>query len=216
MIFHFTTKVFVSVFTVFSILSLTNELTPSQAQTTSPTATTFHCVTLDKDYATIARRGSKQTLPMLIWKSTIFGPQFTPQLRCKIVSDRLTQAVAVNGGKLSNLILKVGPLNRNQVVCYVRSNAESCNAANLIFTLSSSDWGNEDQVLQQLRDFSKKGSGPSSIRAPIVILLGEAIEKSLTGAVTTPASPARPPLVQPSQPAPSGMPPLAPTPDSSI
>lgn len=218
---HFTTKVFMSA-VVFSTLGLASGVKPLRAQSVSPITTTFHCITLGQGYATIARRGAKQTPPMITWTKTT-GGGYTPQKRCNIVSERFTKAVAANGGKLGNLKLKVGTLNRNPILCYVRSKAESCDANNLILTLNSSDRGKEANLIADIKYFSINGKGrplTRNILPPIIpgeeLPLGSGIDKSLaTGAETTPASPARP-SVQPSRPAPSGVSPSAPAPDLSI
>ncbi|MHC5731056.1 MAG: COP23 domain-containing protein, partial [Nostoc sp.] len=65
--------------------------------------TTFQCIRQGTGYATVARRGSRQTGAMITWNSTAFGPKFTPQKRCELVSQRLSKAVISSGGKLSTL-----------------------------------------------------------------------------------------------------------------
>ncbi len=98
--------------------------------------------------------------------STEFGPSYTPQQRCRLVSDRLTQAVAQNGGRLSNLYLSTGTVNRLPVVCYLKGVQSSCNSNNLLFTLDSRNAGNPNEVLNRLLNFGQTGSG-----GPIISLV---------------------------------------------
>lgn len=123
--------------------------------------TTFHCVpTQGNTYATVAKRGTRQTPPMILWTSTLgeFG-QYTPQRRCEMVSDKFTRAVTLNGGKLKSMLLTYGINNRQRVICYVSSPNGSCNSDNQLFTLRPADRGRERQILERLVNFGIHGTG---------------------------------------------------------
>jgi len=162
----------------------------SPARQVAPASTTFHCVRVDNMFATIAKRADRATPPMITWQDTSFGSQYTPERRCQIVSDRLTQAVAQNGGRLVNLRLTYGPLNGFPVICYVRSREESCGSDNLLLTLRQDDRGKEMQILQQILTFSIQGQGapltrgPSNVPEPIAF--GSEVERALNSHSVTP------------------------------
>jgi hypothetical protein len=126
------------------------------------TTTTFQCVTSGRNFVTIARRGNVTTDPIILWKSTEFGREFTPWQRCQIVSNRLTKAVADNGGRLTNLQLTTGTINNLPVVCYVNGRGR-CNSENILFTLDSRNAKNPSQVLSRLINFAQDGGGPVSV-----------------------------------------------------
>lgn len=141
---------------------------PAQAQveddypveeTTEELTTVFRCVREGNNFATIAERGERTTAPIISWRTTEFGPEYTPQNRCRIVSDRLSRAVDQNGGRLSNLYITTGTLNRLPVVCYVNNNSTGCNSQNLLLTLDSRNARNPDAVLDSLFNFGVSGSG---------------------------------------------------------
>lgn len=178
------------------------QATPSFSQNTlpsSPLTTTFQCIPMGGGYATVAQRDGRTTPPMITWNSQEFGPNFTPQQRCNIVTERLTKAVATNGGKLRNLQLTYGRIRGIPVICHVNSRTEGCNNNNLLLTLRASDRGKERLILKQLVNFSVKGSGTAVQQsapqdyAPI----GEAIERSLEITKSIPDAKPSPPLKVP-------------------
>lgn len=133
----------------------------SPAEARSAT-TTFQCVTSGRNFVTIARRGSVTTDPIILWKSTEFGREYTPWQRCQIVSERLTRAVAENGGRLTNLQLTTGVINNLPVVCYV-SGRGRCNSQNILFTLDKRNAKNPSVVLTRLINFAQDGGGPAAV-----------------------------------------------------
>ncbi|CAN1211239.1 hypothetical protein TUMEXPCC7403_13650 [Tumidithrix helvetica PCC 7403] len=155
--------------------------TPIKLPTPTPEVTTFECISMESGYATIARRGERQTPPLITWNSFELGSQYTPKVRCGIVSDRLTKVVATNGGKLKNLNLTYGRLNGESVICHVSDRNQLCNSSNLLFTLRPSDRGREREILQKLINFSVLGSG-SAVQQSAALgyaPIGEEIEKFL-------------------------------------
>ena len=123
-----------------------------------PGSTVFHCVRKGDSFATIAQRGDRRTPPVITWSSTL-GRQYNPQQRCNIVSQKLTQTVARNGGKLRNLQLVVGPVKNQVVVCVVNRPQFICNSSNMLFTLRPENARRADQVVARLNNFSAQGSG---------------------------------------------------------
>jgi hypothetical protein len=141
--------------------------------------TTFACVKVDGNPATIAIRGERTTSPMIVWKDTSYG-KYTPQKRCQIVSQRLTKAVA-SSGKLSNLNMTYGMLNSLPVICFITRKGEKCGSENLLFSLKTSERGKEQEILDSLLDFSKIGKGNPTMRGGSKPkTLGDAIEQELT------------------------------------
>jgi hypothetical protein len=140
----------------------------AEAQTSPPVApgtptdprllsTIFRCVRYSNGFATIAQRGDRTTPPLITWNYTL--GQYTPQGRCNIVSQRLTQAVAENAGKLTNLQLLAGAVNHQAVICVVSNIQPACNMSNVLFTLRAENATRPDEVLATLHNFSVKGSG---------------------------------------------------------
>lgn len=128
--------------------------------------TTFHCISSkvqtggtsnETVFVTVARRGNRQTPPMILWRSSL--GKFTPQERCKVVSDRLTEIVSKNNGKLSNLYLTYGRVDGEPVICHVADTNSACNRRNMLFTLRPQDKGNEKKILEQMISFSVTGTG---------------------------------------------------------
>ena len=161
--------------------------------------TTFQCVTSGRNIATIARRGNVTTDPMIVWKSTEFGREYTPWQRCQIVSNRLTQAVAQNGGRLSNLQLTTGIINNLPVVCYVNGQGR-CNSQNLLFTLDKRNAKNPGDALTRLINFSQDGGGPvTTLRgggqssAPQFVPFGNMVDRALNSPNNKPSVPVEKP-----------------------
>ena len=130
-----------------------------EQETQEDLATVFRCVREGGSFATIAERGDRTTSPIFQWRTAEFGPQYTPQQRCQLVSDRLTRAVSENGGRLRNLFLTTGTVNRLPVVCYLNNGVSSCNSRNLLFTLDSRNARNPNAVLDSLLNFGVSGTG---------------------------------------------------------
>jgi hypothetical protein len=154
---------------------------PSSLVTASAQAlpkTTFACVKKGDDPATIAVRGDIKTSPMIIWKDTSYGT-YTPQKRCEIVSQRLTKAVATSG-KLKNLNMTHGMLNSLPVICFITRKGEKCNSSNILFSLKSSERGQEQAIVAGLLDFSKLGTAGALTRGGAKPeTFGDAIEQEL-------------------------------------
>lgn len=175
--FKFLTQIFLSTLAVSSAFAVT---TPVKAQQTVPAerlpeetiapstqpenlTTTFECITEGRSFATIARRGDRVTAPIILWRTNEFGREYTPQNRCRMVSDRLSRAVDENGGRLTNLQLTTGRVNGLPVICYTNGGQYGCNSRNLLLTLDSRNASNPNAALDNLLNFGVSGSG-----APVV------------------------------------------------
>ncbi|WP_377475935.1 MAG: COP23 domain-containing protein [Microcoleus anatoxicus] len=169
--------------------------------TLNDTTTTFQCVTSGRNFVTIARRGNVTTDPIILWKSREFGPEFTPWQRCQIVSNRLTKAVADNGGRLTNLQLTTGTINNLPVVCYVNGRGR-CNSQNILFTLDSKNAKNPSEVLSRLINFAQDGGGqvtvlrtrnPEQLSSQQFIPFGDLVDRSFHSTTNKPSVPAEKP-----------------------
>ena len=176
-------------------VAFASQVQAASSNSWNSTRTTFQCVTSGRNFVTIARRGNVTTDPMILWKSTEFGREYTPWQRCQIVSNRLTQAVAQNGGRLSNLQLTTGIINNLPVVCYVNGRAR-CNSQNLLFTLDKRNAKNPGDALTRLINFSQDGGGPvTTLRgggqssAPQFVPFGDMVDRALNSPNNKPSVP---------------------------
>ncbi|WP_088243121.1 COP23 domain-containing protein [Calothrix rhizosoleniae] len=163
MSFKLNLKYLLSFLTVLSTLALTGNQTVAKNRF----PTTFHCISQrDGSLVTVARRGRRQTSPLFIWKSTGWGPKYPPQKRCRIVGQRLTKAVAANGGKLSGLYMTHGIVNKYPVICYIDDPNGGCTSSNILLTLPLSEKSvrKRNEVLRSIAEFSKKGTGSALTR----------------------------------------------------
>lgn len=67
-------------------------------QTTPSLSTTFNCIRSGDNFATVARRGKRTTQPMILWETKL--GLWDAWERCRVVSQRLSDAVAESGGAL--------------------------------------------------------------------------------------------------------------------
>jgi hypothetical protein len=195
--FKSTTKFFWLGLTVGSslIFSSVLGLTPSYAAP-QKNITTFACIRQGNYYATVARRGNRTTSPMITWRDTSIK-DWPPQRRCKVVSDKLTQAVTSQGGRLRTLRMTHGTVNSIPVICYITHPNQQCNGENLLLTLKPEEFGREAEILQQLMSFSVKGTGEPltrSLEGRTIVSLGLAAEQILNESDITiePSSPTAP------------------------
>jgi len=135
---------------------------PAPARPTQPIAVNLRCAQAGNGYATIVSKGTKQAT-LITWNSISFGPEYTPQARCNTVSQKFQTIVNKNGGKLSNLVLTVGPIGNLTVVCAINQGAYGCNRENMLFTLNPENAQNPGAVLASILQIGKYGSG-SAVR----------------------------------------------------
>lgn len=167
---------------ISSTVPLTNELGYAQNPLPRSSLTTsFHCIRHGQDFATVARRGNRTTAPIIVWTDTSFGPQFSPEERCKTVSQRLSNAFASRASRSGTLKITHGTVENNSVICYVKTTIEKCNSTNLLLTLKQIERGQEKVILNQLLNFSVTGSKPPLTRSKDnreIIDLGTQINKA--------------------------------------
>lgn len=165
---------------------------PTQAQADS-SSTTFHCVRSGNGWATVARRAGKQSPPMITWQSYVFGPEYTPEVRCNNVSQRLTSAVTQNGGSLRNLLLTTGRVNGQTVICYINTGVPHCNGSNMLFTLNPENARDPGAALANILRFGAgSGGGPlrqSDVTGLPIVNLEEAVDGAFAAGSTPSDSP---------------------------
>ncbi|MBW4671345.1 MAG: COP23 domain-containing protein [Cyanomargarita calcarea GSE-NOS-MK-12-04C] len=189
---NFGTRLFATALAISSVLAM-SEQGFSQTQQSSSQKTTFHCIRNGSGYATIARRKDQQTDPMITWNDTSFGSKFTPKERCRIVGKRLNAAIAQSGYSLSTLKLTHGMLRSNPVICYANNYRKKCDDTNLILTLNQSERGQEQQIIDQLKNFSVAGTGTPVKRSGgdgrAIAEFGLQIDKAFSSGKTQRATP---------------------------
>jgi hypothetical protein len=102
---------------------------------------------------------------LITWNSNAFSAGgFTPEQRCLEVSDKLTRAVAQNGGKLTSLLLTTGNRGGSNVICYVNNAGSGCNANNHLMNIAPGVYRNPGDALA---DLLKSASNPFVTGAPL-------------------------------------------------
>jgi hypothetical protein len=152
-------------FTLSALVACSN--TSTTTSTTTPTTTgtnsgnstqktEFLCVEdTNQGWVTMAKRNNLISIkPLLIWQTTEFGDNWTPEKRCNHVAEKLNKAVGKNGGYLSNLALTYGPVGNYTVVC-VASSPDTCTADNMLFTLKQENAQKPEDVLAKIAGFSQ-------------------------------------------------------------
>jgi len=102
-----------------------------------------------ENLTTVARLG-ESSAPLFSWQTHEFGPEYTPQKRCEIVSAKLDAAVQENGGSFDGLRLTNGPVNHRVVICILKPGETDCNPDNLLFTLKHENERNAGHIIGQL------------------------------------------------------------------
>lgn len=138
---------------------------PDKVSQAAGEPTTFQCVEQGGGWATVAKRGKEVSpSPLIRWNTAEFGPEYTPEKRCQIVSTRLTNIVAKNGRRLGGLDLTAGKVeNGSTVVCLVNQQPRSCNLGNMLFTLNEQNANNPNQVLTTITSFAKGKATNSTV-----------------------------------------------------
>lgn len=92
------------------------------------------------------------------WNTNFFGANFTPAVRCQVVSDRLNSFVRANNGQFSGISFITGLMNNYPVICSPRPGESSCNSQNLLFTLKPENRAKADEIIRGLQDPNSYGS----------------------------------------------------------
>lgn len=140
--------------------------------------TQFRCVRTDEGHpATVATRGSRQSPPMIVWKTDSFGPQYTPERRCQIVTDRLNNVLQFYDGKLQGLQITHGMVDDGQtVLCVIRFYGDSCTRQNMLLTLKPKNASRASAMVSRIQRFAR---GDSSVE-PIEESGGERVYADLS------------------------------------
>lgn len=128
------------------------------------TSTSFICGRVGIYPATLVQaNGRILQSPLIVFQTA--SDNLTPEQRCNDVSQRMTRAVAQNGGKLSNLLLTTGKVNGQAVVCFVNT-AETCNPSNVVLTLLRQENAkNPGKVLARLVRFGNNAGGSNVLES---------------------------------------------------
>jgi hypothetical protein len=188
-----------------SVREGSNSSTPASAAK----GTSFNCVAQkDGNYVTVGQRPGGQPIPVVVWTkegSRYFGEEFSPQVRCDVVTQKINTAVSKNGGSLKNILVTNGVLNGHTVICALGGSDTACNSNNVLFTLKPENAKRVGAILGQLLQISR-GAGAGAIHETddqVYVDLGEWEKQALgtSNAITNPETPADPePAVNPETP----------------
>ena len=157
------------------------------------TGTQFTCVPKnDGSVVTVGQRPGGQPIPLIIWTAAslkYFGEKYTPQVRCKIVTQKLTDAVAESGGRLKDVVLMTGRIKKNTVICVVSAKDTGCNGRNTLFTMKPENAKQADKILAQIMQISREGSAGGVIRETggrVQIKLNDLLKNNVNSLVKQP------------------------------
>ncbi|WP_254174640.1 COP23 domain-containing protein [Planktothrix pseudagardhii] len=108
---------------------------------------------------TVVDNGKWQSVLITSWSKTYFGDNYTPETRCQMVSSRLQNAVAMNGGTFKGMRFLSGGVYGQLVVCALGADQSECTSSNMLFTLKPENQPRVGQILEELTNF--KTSPPS-------------------------------------------------------
>ena len=167
---------------------------PAQSTSAVSSGVSFRCVQASSSYATVVSKGTKQAI-LITWNSTSFGSEYSPQVRCNTVTQKFQTMVNSNGGKLGNLLLTIGSIGNQTVVCVINQGNYGCNRENMLFTLNPENAKNPGPVLASILQVGKYGSGNVVIETDELpeFSLEEVVNQNLSNAPQV-ASPEQPSL----------------------
>jgi hypothetical protein len=140
-------KIYGSSVGIFAVLGAFLPLIPpTHAQTVN-----FLCQTDNSGIPTTYADTPDGYIPVFKWTSNYFQPPYTPERRCREVSDRMNRFAASN----SLDYLTSGRVNRQPVICA----GTRCSGSNVLVTLKPTQ--NPSQVLQELGANRSGAGGPS-------------------------------------------------------
>lgn len=126
---------------------------PTSPPVRPPAMTTVRCA----GTVTVAEKNGKQ-FPVITWATNYFGDTYSPETRCQMVSSKLHNAVMANGGSFAGMRFSSGVVNQDLVICVVGRGQFECNSGNMLFTLKPENRRRVAQILEELTNFSAKGS----------------------------------------------------------
>jgi len=138
----------------------------------------FYCGRSSKNIPTTMAKTSRGPVPVIHWVSTI-GESYTPENRCKIVSEKFQQFYT--DGTLN--YLTTGTVNQLPVICAAKSENGPCTG--VLFTLKpNSDPGRTLQRLLSIRDRAP-GAVLNESDARIYVNMADFLDKAPTETETT-------------------------------
>lgn len=156
--------------------------------------TSISCKNSAGAFTTVAEQGENRAV-LFTWKTTEFGPEFTPENRCQIVSSKFNSFLQENGGAFSGISLTTGMVNGYPVICMNKSDDSSCR---VLFTLKKKNRAQANNIINTLKDPNKIGasgideSASDVVKAPVVDL-GEWSKRKLSnGKVSSPSTVRKP------------------------
>lgn len=140
-----------SIASSLSIASLA--VSSTVAITSSPSLAdplTFACIKDGAGFATVAKKGSATTPPLISWQSQAF-PGYSPETRCNDVNKKLQDLAAKNGGKLTGIKFKTGSLKGSSVICSVTKESDPCTSNNHVMNIDLKPYnGSAEAALKAL------------------------------------------------------------------
>lgn len=137
---------------------------------TAQSRTTFFCASSNGVPTTFART-PRGNIPMISWRTATQG--WTPQRRCQEVTSRFQRHQ--DNGTLR--FLKADYRNGAGVICATASASESCNASNVLFTVTQ---GDPNSTLQKLLDGRGLASGITVNESAEVVNVEDYMNKYLS------------------------------------
>lgn len=130
--------------------------------------TVFKCLPYGADFfITVAQKGEREAA-LFLWHRNNFPPDKPAGVACNLFSERLTNVVAQNNGTLDNLLLTVGRVKGDTVMCFVKTYQKGCNVSNVLFTLNPEDASQFNsqpyQFLEKLTNFQFQQLQPSILQ----------------------------------------------------
>jgi Circadian oscillating protein COP23 len=137
-------------------------LAASQANAKNPPVARFYCGQSydlsSKEFVPttiVATSAKKETISLIMWKSTAFGDEYTPQTRCQNVSGKLQQAWDTKQFKY----LTSGTLKSTGqgIICAVADKKAKCSQSSMLFTLTSGS--NAKEIISRIKGVASGKTG---------------------------------------------------------
>jgi hypothetical protein len=160
-------------------------------------STLISCKNSAGAFTTVAEQGENKAV-LFTWKTTEFGPEFTPESRCQIVSSKFNSFLQENGGAFSGILLTTGVVNGYPVICMNKSDDSACR---VLFTLKKKNRNQANNIINTLKDPNNIGasgineSSSDIVKAPVVDL-GEWSKRKLSGGKFSAPSAVRKPILR--------------------
>jgi hypothetical protein len=162
--------IFLSVLSASIFVYLATNAVSARANTTEGK---FYCGRSSKNIPTTMAKTSRGPVPVIHWVSTL-GESFTPENRCKIVSEKFQQFYT--DGTLN--YLTTGTVNQLPVICAAKSENGPCTG--VLFTLKpNSDPGQTLKRLLSIRDRAP-GAVLNESDARIYVNMADFLDKAPT------------------------------------